>query len=140
MKKARVIPITFEVGNYRPVSMLSTVSNISEESVNAQITKYLMSNDQLYQTGFQGAHFTDTCLIYLQKYIRNQRAAVNPTVMVHLDIQKAFDCVDNELFCTKLQAMGVKNRSVNWFKSYLNNREPTVITNGKASTLLTSKC
>ena len=127
MKKARVTPLIkktnrFEVGNYRPVSILSTVSKILEKSINTQLTEYLVSNDLLYQlqSGFWGAHSTDTCLIYLQDHIRNQLAAGNLTGMVLLDIQKAFDCVDHELLCTILQAMGVNNTSVNWFKSLEN--------------------
>ena len=37
-----------------------------------------------------------------------------------LYLQKAFDNVDHDILCKKLKAMGIK--SVDWFRSYLSNR------------------
>ena len=41
-----------------------------------------------------------------------------------LDLQKAFDNVDQNIFCNKLEGMGVV--SIDWFKSYLANRQQVV--------------
>ena len=41
--------------------------------------------------------------------------------MVLLDLQKAFDTVDHEILCNKLEAMGINNTK--WFKSYLGDRK-----------------
>ena len=51
--------------------------------------------------------------------------------MVLLDIQKAFDCVDHNILCAKLKALGVG--SGRWFESYLSNRSQTVVINGVCS-------
>ena len=43
-------------------------------------------------------------------------AAGKYTGMVLLDLQKAFDTVEHEILCSKLQAMGIRFDSVKWFK------------------------
>ena len=39
------------------------------------------------------------------------------TGMIMLDLQKAFDMVDHNILCSKLNVMGVN--SVEWFRSYV---------------------
>ncbi|CAG2214938.1 unnamed protein product [Mytilus edulis] len=115
MKTARVCPIfkknsRLDVGNYRPVSILIVVSKIVERFVYSQLEKYLVENDLLYnlQSGFRSAYSTDTCLIHLLDHIKNETAKGLYTGMIMLDLQKAFDTVDNLILCNKLQNMGVK--------------------------------
>ena len=44
------------------------------------------------------------------------------TVMILIDLQKAFDTIDHDVLLHKLYAIGFSKRTVNWFKSYLSNR------------------
>ena len=44
-----------------------------------------------------------------------------------LDLQKAFDTVDHDILCKELKAMGIK--SVDWFRSYLSDRNQIVNVN-----------
>ena len=44
--------------------------------------------------------------------------------MVLIDLQKAFDTVDHDILCKKLQAMDVE--STLWFQSYLSSRKQLV--------------
>ena len=50
--------------------------------------------------------------------------------MVSLDVQKAFDCVNHSILCSKLEFLGIDHR---WFKSYLSNRRQVVCINGVTS-------
>ena len=47
--------------------------------------------------------------------------------MVLLDLQKAFDTVNHEILCEKLELMGVG--CIEWFYSYLTNRKQYVSVN-----------
>ena len=76
MKTARVIPSykknsKLEPGNYRPVSILSTLSKFLERAVHIHLEIYLKENDLFYkfQSGFRTSFSTDTCLTYLTDYI-----------------------------------------------------------------------
>ena len=133
-KIARVKPLfkknaRTEVGNYRPVSILSVASKILERAVYVQLENYLTQNKILYelQSGFRGSFSTDTCLTYLTDYIHKQTSSGYFTGMVLIDLQKAFDTVDHVILIQKLEAMGVY--SVEWFRSYLSGRRQIVNVN-----------
>ena len=137
LKEAKVSPLykkndKLEVGNYRPISVLNTVSKILEKSVHTQLLQYLTSNNLIYkyQSGFRPNHSTDTCLMYLTDIIKTEIAKGNFVGMMLLDVQKAFDSVNHTILCNKLYAMGV---DPTWFKSYLSGRKQCVKTNGETS-------
>ena len=138
MKVARVKPLykknsSLEAGNYRPVSILSIVSKILEKCVHSQLHQSLDSNDILYefQSGFRSKYSTDTCLIHLYDYLKTKTSKGLYTGMLLLDLQKAFDTVDHDILCRKLEAICV--RSVPWFKSYLSGRQQFVHINNVSS-------
>ena len=58
--------------------------------------------------------------------------------MVLLDLQKAFDTVDHQILCKKLEYMGVGN--IGWFHSYLAKREQIVTVDGIDSSPGTVDC
>jgi hypothetical protein len=89
---------------------------------------YLLENELLYefQSGFRTSYSTDTCLIHLFDHIKSH--TVKYTVMIMLDLQKAFDTVEHEILCNKLKVMGI--RSTKWFLSYLTDRKQNVSANG----------
>jgi len=117
------------VGNYRPVSVLSNVSKILEKSVYTQIETYLNTKNLIYQyqSGFRQNFSTNTCLIHLTDYIKTEIAKGNYVGLVALDVQKAFDCVNHDILCKKLELMGIEST---WFQSYLSNRSQIVNVNG----------
>ena len=51
--------------------------------------------------------------------------------MIKLDVQKAFDTVDHSILCKKLEGMGFI--SIEWFKSYLSERQQVVTIDGITS-------
>ena len=73
----------------------------------------------------------DSCLTYLTDYIKTQTSKGLYTRMLMLGLQKAFDIVYHAILCKKLKAMGIK--SVDWFRSYLSNRNQIVNVNDTES-------
>jgi len=147
LKSARVVPLfkkndKTEVGNYRPVSVLSVISKALEKVIFDQVEEYLSSNNLLYdfQSGFRKGFSTDTCLIHLSDYIRFQMDTGNLVGMVLLELQKAFDTVDHGILLMKLKALGLSKVTVQWFTSYLSDRHQLVDVRGSQSSRATITC
>ena len=133
LKSARVVPIfkkndKTEVGNYHPVSILSIISTVFERVVLDQFEPYLDERKLLYdlQSGFRPKYSTDTCLIHLTDFIKFQMDKGNAVGRVLLDLQKAYDTVDNYILLAKWEAIGLSNDIVKWFHSYLSGRQQLV--------------
>lgn len=143
-KEAKITPLfkknnRLQVGNYRPVSILNVSSKILEKCVYKQVEDYLTSNNLIYeyQSGFRTGFSTDTCLIYIQDYIRQNMDLGHFTGMALLDVQKAFDSVDHKILTEKLEIIGIDS---DWFRSYLDNRQQVVDINGTISGKCTVTC
>ena len=129
LKSARVVPLfkkndKTEVGNYRPVSILSIISKVVEKVVYDQIETYLDEKKLLYkfQSGFRGRFSTDTCFIHLTDFIKFEMDKGHLSGMVLLDLQKAFDTVDHGILFMKMEALGLSQDVIGWFRSYLSDR------------------
>ncbi len=130
-KKAWVIPIfksddRQRCENYRPISILPIVSKILERSVFNQIYKFLNDNSLLskHQSGFRPKHSTLTTLIQMCDTLYENMDNGQLSGVVFLDIRKAFDSIDHTILLQKMNdQFGIKNVELDWFKSYLTNRE-----------------
>ncbi len=100
---------------------MPTVSKILERAVHCQLYNYLTVNKFLTskQFGFRPklstcialAHFTDNILENMDNgYL---------TGALFLDLSKAFDTIDHTVLLNKLNAIGLKRNTTDWFRSYL---------------------
>ena len=142
LKTAKVVPI-FKSGdkhsftNYRPISLLSSLSKLIEKIMAKQMVGYLNKHKLLYkyQYGFRKGHSTiHPVLQFLDKILLSLNKP-NPeyTLGIFCDLKKAFDTVDFEILLAKLEHYGFRGVSNNWFRNYLTERKQFVTINGKES-------
>ena len=59
---------------------------------------------------------------------------------VFIDLKKAFDTVDHQLLCKKIECYGIRGVALNWITSYLANRSQFVSIDGRHSSLSHVSC
>ena len=127
--------------NYRPTSLLPLISKIFEKIVHDQmidcLTKYILCK---YQSGFRRKHPTNLFLSYLNGKILKGFDNGIFTGMILIDIQKAFDTMDDNILLQKLKAIGFCVDTVNWFRSYLTDQAFLVRIENKYSSISKILC
>jgi hypothetical protein len=124
-----------EVGNYRPISILSCISKVIERHVHDSLYFFLNDNDLLYegQSGFRPKHSCSTALTHMTDRWLAALDSGNLVGVVFVDLAKAFDSVNHNILLNKFKSYGCSPRTVNWFQSYLDNRSQVVHINGHMS-------
>ncbi len=133
LKISKIFPL-FKAGdknslnNYRPISQLSRISKIAETIAINQLNSYLDKNNIIskYQFGFREKHSTEHALLAIKQNLEHNRANNNFTIMVSIDLSKAFDTVDNNILIQKLKFYGCDPKTCNWFQTFLTNRKQYV--------------
>ena len=113
------------MNNYRPISILSTINKIFEKILHARLTKYIEDFNILYkyQFGFRKNHSTELALIEIVDQIRMSLDKGDMTCGIFVDLSKAFDTVNHEILIDKLHHYGIRGKTLDLFKSYLESRE-----------------
>ena len=86
---------------------------------------FLSDNNVLYkyQSGFRNFHSTNTCLSYLHDKITKGFDSGLLTGMVLIDLQNAFDTLDQNILIKKMPFLGFTDEIFKWYTSYLSNRK-----------------
>jgi len=128
-KTSKVLPLfkkddRKDMSNYRPISILSSISKLFEKILYNQLYAYFEDNNQLNknQSGFRARHSTMTALIDATNHWLMNIDKGDITSVVFLDIAKAFDCIDHNILLHKLSLYGIKNNELKLLKSYLSDR------------------
>ena len=74
-----------------------------------------------YQTGLRSKHSVNTCLAHLSSQILKGFEAKKSAGMILIDLQKAFDTLDNQILLKNLKNIDISIETVRWFESYLKN-------------------
>ena len=129
MKHAEVIALYKQgdrcnVVNYRPISLLLTISKLLEKIMYSRTYEFLTQNESLYESqyGFRKKHSCEHAITELVGQIAKSLENKQYTIAVYLDLSKAFDTLSHHVLYEKLDKYGIRGVALSWYKSYLTNR------------------
>ena len=105
--------------------MLPVLSRLFEKHINDQLYQYIERGGFLTseQSGFRALHSSTTCSLKCTDDWYNGMDECLLTGIISIDLKKAFDTVDHEILCQKLEHYGVVGKELSWFNSDLSNRK-----------------
>jgi len=147
LKIAKVIPIhksdsKLDIKNYRPISLLPTVSKIFEKLLYNGIYNFLVSHNLLceQQYGFRKKCSTLLALLDMHNDISKSFDNKALSLGIFLDLSKAFDVINHDILLQKLSYYGICGLPLMLIESYLSNRKQFVRINGVDSSMSNVIC
>ena len=127
-----------DLNNYRPISLLPTISKIFERVIHTQLYNHLSENELLceQQYGFRSQHSTELAANKLVDYLTHNMDTNKIPTSIYLDLSKAFDTLSFDILLTKFEHYGITGVPLKSLTSYIKDRYQYVIYNGKTSNLL----
>ena len=139
-KTARIIPLLKpgkpqdEGPSYRPISLLSPAAKLLEGLVLAPLQE--SANLAEHQHGFRKGRSTTTALHDIVSHIKaglNREKPVKRTVMVAVDLSRAFDTVDHDILLTDIAKINLNTKIKRFMVAYLRGRQSYVEFRGSTS-------
>ena len=128
-----------EVGNYRPITSLSTFSKILERLAQEQLRPIIVGSDFFpgRQSAYRAAHSTESALLMVTSDIRDAMDRGSATCLLSLDISAAFDALDHSILIERAKNLfGLSGDALVWLTSYLQGRTAITCSNGVLSSPL----
>jgi len=132
-KVSKIIPIYKKddrklLTNYRPISLLPTMSKIIERIMHGQLYNYFNDNNLIaeQQYGFRKNHSTELAALKLSDHNISEMDRGNIPIAIFLDLSKAFDTLNHDILLKKLRFYGVKDSAHKLIDHYLRDRQQYV--------------
>ena len=142
LKIAKVIPLfkygsKHEAQNYRPISLLSSISKALEKLIKERLVKFLNKLKIIFEHryGFRENHSTTHALIDILTACYDNAENKQYTILMMMDLKKAFDTVNHEKLLHKLYHYCIRGPTHVLFTSYLSERKQFVYANNLQSEL-----
>ena len=127
LKLAQITPIPKngngkDVMDFRPISILPSVSKIIEKAMANQLENYFSDIFSNLLCGFRKRYSTQHALLQLLRSWQKSLDKGHVVGTILMDLSKAYDCLPHDLMIAKLSAYGVDFDSLCLLHSYLSNR------------------
>ena len=129
MKIAEIIPLYKgkewdEVVNYRPISLLMTISKLLEKIIYIRVYSFLEEHNILYdsQYGFRSKRSCNQAITELTGRLLQAKEQFLHSAAIFLDLSKVFDTLNHEVLLAKLYRYGIRCTVNDWFRHYLADR------------------
>lgn len=129
LKQTIIIPVhkkgnRDELQNYRPISLLSSLNKILEKVIHNRMSDHISANNIIYkqQYAFQTQSGTTSAVLDIIENIANNLNKKKITVVVFIDLKKAFDTISKDKLNEKLQKYKLNQHILELTESYLKNR------------------
>ena len=128
--------------NYRPISTLSALTQIFEKLICKQLANYLEKHEILYefQFGSRKGHSTSQAIAEIADNLRKVIDDNLYSYGVFLDFSKAFDTVNHTILLQKMERYEIRGVPLQFFASYLTNRQQYVQMGNTVSSQQTMTC
>lgn len=139
-KNASVTPIhkggdADKVGNYRPVSLTSTVLKVMERILRDKVVGHV-TRQKLLTAQQHGFIRKKSCLSNLLCFLDEITKRIDKGQRVevcYLDFQKAFDSVNHRFLLAKLESFQLGKGLIGWIEKFLVGRQINVVVEGERS-------
>ena len=106
------------------MSVLPAISKVYEKAVCNRLNVFLNQHDLIddEQHGFRAGRSTVTAVVsFIEEVIDSLDKGFN-SAGVFMDMSQAFDNVEHKKLIDKLDYLGIRGTTLNWFRSYLEER------------------
>ena len=131
-----------ELGNYRPIAVISPFSKVLERLVYDQLVSYLERECLLFnfQFGFRKGYSTEYVILETVEKLKSAVDDKKITCGIFLDFFKALDTINHHILLEKLCKYGIRGLPHAGFSSYITNRKQYVKVGYTESSLKTITC
>ena len=120
--------------NYRPITVLITVSKIFERIMDKQSTEFIENFLSKYLCGYRKEYNCQIAMVSMIERLKKSRDNREYAACVLLDLSKAFDTINHELLIAKMFAYGFSLDALKIVHSYLSDRWHRTKIDGSYST------
>ena len=113
-----------DLGCYRPISLLPSISKILEKIIQVRVMNFLTEEKVIseQQFGFRPKFSTEYAILDIYEKLIHNLDNTMSSCAIFLDLAKAFDTVSHDILLQKLEAYGIRGNSLKLFESYLKDR------------------
>ena len=128
---------------FSSISALSQIDISAQKVVATRLFDHIATNGLLesLQSSYKKYHSTETALTFIHDDILRAVNEKQCVILLLLDLSVTFDTIDHAMLLSRQQRyIGPRDTALNWFQSYLSQRQQSALINGVKSETVPFSC